>query len=226
MGGGDGITLALVGDRTIVSGELRGDAAETVAHTISAFTRPPSETDSALPSQRRAEALVRICEIALEHGTDAIGRKPAVAYVIRRGEPSEGRLAGVLDPRTRERILCDASISRVVTGPDDVPLNVGRASPTWPVAIRRAIVVRDRHCRWPGCEIPSAWTDVHHFQHWEHGGQTSIDNGLLLCRRHHTFLHTHDREPTGWRYTFTDQHFRAYRPDGTEVRADRWLVAV
>ena len=222
----DGISLALVGDRTVVSGELHGDAAETVAHAIGVFTRPPSETDDALPSERRAEALVRICEVALEHGTDAEGRKPAVAYVIRRDDISEGLLAGVLEPRTRERILCDASISRVVTGPDDVPLNAGHASPTWPVAIRRAIVVRDRHCRWPGCEIPAAWTDVHHFQHWEHGGETSVDNGLLLCRRHHTFLHTHPPHHTGWTYTFADQRFRAHRPDGTELRADRWVTAV
>ncbi len=222
----DGISLALVGDRTVVSGELSGDAAETVAHTISVFTRPPSETDSVLPSQRRAEALVRICEIALEHGTDAIGRKPAVAYVIRRDAPSEGQLTGVLGPADRDRILCDCSISRVVTGHAGEPLDVGHASPTWPVAIRKAIVVRDRHCRWPGCEIPAPWTDIHHFQHWEHGGQTSTDNGLLLCRRHHTFLHTHDPERSGWRYTFTDQHFRAYRPGGTELDADRWATAV
>ncbi len=188
------------------------------------FTRPPSETDGALPSQRRAEALVRICEIALEHGTDAIGRKPAVAYVIRRGAPSEGQFAGVLDPATRERVLCDASISRVVVDADDVPLSVGRASPTWPVAIRKAIVVRDRRCRWPGCEIPAPWTDVHHFQHWEHGGETSAENGVLLCRRHHTFLHAHSPERTGWRYTFADQHLRAHRPDGTELHADRWIA--
>ena len=217
----DGIGLALVGDRTVVTGELHGDSAETVAHAIGVFTRPPSETDSALPSQRRAEALVRICEIALEHGTDAVGRKPAVAYVIRRAEPSEGRFAGVLDPATRARILCDASISRVVVDADDLPLNVGRASPTWPVAIRKAIVVRDRHCRWPGCEIPAPWTDVHHFQHWEDGGGTSVENGVLLCRRHHTFLHTH---PT-WRYTFAEQRFRAHRPDGTRLCPDRWITA-
>ncbi len=215
----DGVSLARVGDRTVITGELHGTAAETVAHTISVFTRPPSPTDDSTPAQRRAEALVRICEVALRHGTDAEGARPSVSYVIHartNGAPgiAEGNFGGVLDPREREWILCDASLSRIVVGPDDLPLSVGRASPTWPAAIRKAIVVRDRHCRWPGCELPAPWTDVHHVQHWEHGGETSVTNGVLLCRRHHTFLHAH----ADWSITFHYQQFRAYRPDGTELR--------
>ena len=220
----DGFTLSPVGDRAAVSGELHGDAAETVRHTIDVFTRKPTELDSSTPAERRAEALVRICEVALTYGTDADGAKPSVSYVIRErsvdGTPgiAEGLFGGVLDPRERDRILCDCSISRVVMNAAGEPLDVGRRSQTWPTAIRRAIVVRDRHCRWPGCEHPPSWTDVHHFEHWEHGGETSVANGVLLCRRHHTFIHTHAE----WQYTFDDQRFRAYRPDGTELTHDPW----
>ncbi len=129
---------------------------------------------------------------------------------------AEGSLGAVLDPRERARVLCDTSISRVVIGPDDLPLSVGRASPTWPAAIRRSIVARDRHCRWPGCELPAPWTDVHHHRHWEHGGETSVTNGVLLCRRHHTFLHAHP----DWTTTFHAQRLRVFRPDGTELRRE------
>jgi predicted restriction endonuclease len=64
------------------------------------------------------------------------------------------------------------------------------------------------------------WCDAHHFRHWEHGGTTSTTNGLLLCRRHHTFLHRH----LDWTFTFDHQQFRVCRPDGTEVHADAWAT--
>ena len=219
----DGFTLSPVGDRTVISGELHGDAAETVRHAIDVFTCPPTDGDSSTPAERRAEALVRICSVALKCGTDAEGAKPSVAYVMHErtdGKPglAEGLFGGVLDPCERDRILCDCSISRVVLDAKGEPLDVGRASQTWPTAIRKAIIARDRHCRWPGCERPAPWADVHHFRHWEDGGETSVANGLLLCRRHHTFLHQYD----DWRYTFADQRFRAFRPDGTELARDPW----
>jgi hypothetical protein len=219
----DGITLSKMGDRTVVSGELHSDAAETVTHAINAFTTPPSETDDFTPAQRRANALVRICELALRIGTEADGAKPSVSYIVRgrrerAAEPTTGTFTGVIDPRDRDRILCDCSLSRVVLGPQSETLDVGRASPTWPVAVRRAIVVRDQGCRWPGCEIPASWCDAHHFVHWEHGGSTSVGNGFLLCRRHHTFLH---RSPD-WRITFDHQTVRVFRPDGRELDRDPW----
>ena len=222
----DGLSVSPVGDQTVISGELHGDAAETVRHAIDVFTRKPSELDSSTPAERRAEALVRICGIALKGGTDAEGAKASVSYVMHEpkdGKPGivEGLFGGVLHPRERDRILCDCSISRAVLNTAGEPLDVGRASHTWPIAIRKAIVVRDHHCRWPGCELPAPWSDVHHFRHWEHGGETSVANGLLLCRRHHTFLH----QRPDWQFMFEDQQFRAYRPDGTEFHRDPWATS-
>ena len=40
--------------------------------------------------------------------------------------------------------------------------------------------------------MPAPWCEVHHIQHWDHGGPTSVDNGVLLCSHHHQALH-HDQ---------------------------------
>jgi hypothetical protein len=55
--------------------------------------------------------------------------------------------------------------------------------------MRRAVALRDRHCQWPGCDIPAAWCDVHHIRPWSRGGVTAIHNLVMLCGYHHTRLH-------------------------------------
>jgi hypothetical protein len=86
---------------------------------------------------------------------------------------------------------CDGSISRIITGPEGQILDSGRASRTFTAAQRRAIIARDRHCRWEHCDRPAAWCDAHHKIHWADGGPTSTDNGILICGRHHHQIH-HD----------------------------------
>jgi hypothetical protein len=221
----DGVQFSPVGDRWVLSGEFGGTGAETVAQALDVFTRPPTAEDGSTSAMRRAEGLVRMCEVALARGVDADGARPAVSYATH--APTEGdttpltfaTFTGVVGPADRELVLCDATITRIETDAEGVPVSVGRASRTWPVAIRKAIVARDRHCRWPGCEVPAPWCDVHHAIAWEEGGETGAGNGHLLCRRHHTFRHRH----RDWTYTFDHQEFRVYRPDGTEVHRDPWI---
>jgi HNH endonuclease len=47
---------------------------------------------------------------------------------------------------------------------------------------------RDRCCRFPDCDNHQ-WVDAHHIIHWADGGETSLDNLVLLCRRHHRLVH-------------------------------------
>ena len=109
---------------------------------------------------------------------------------------------GVLIGSTLERILCDASITRVVTrGPSEV-LDIGRKTRIVPPAIRRALAIRDGGCVGHNCDRPPAWTDAHHVIHWTRGGPTALDWLALLCRQHHIVVHDDGwvcvRDGTGW----------------------------
>ncbi|HYU62235.1 MAG TPA: HNH endonuclease signature motif containing protein, partial [Verrucomicrobiae bacterium] len=46
---------------------------------------------------------------------------------------------------------------------------------------RRALIARDRHCQWPGCERPASWCDGHHIVFWAHGGGDDLENLCLLA---------------------------------------------
>ena len=121
----DEFTLAFVGDRCIGRFDVTTSDGQTIADTLEKFTRPPAANDDTTLAQRQAEGLVRICEIALARGTDAPGARPVVSYLTHERTPGDathpltlGLFAGVIDPRERDRILCDATIVRVGTDTD------------------------------------------------------------------------------------------------------------
>jgi 5-methylcytosine-specific restriction protein A len=91
------------------------------------------------------------------------------------------------------------------------PLDVGRRTAVVPPAIRRAVITRDRSCRFPGCGRPQSWCDAHHVTHWADGGATSVGNLLLLCRRHHRMVH----EPDGFSLELAGGRPVFRRPDGS-----------
>jgi hypothetical protein len=121
------------------------------------------------------------------------------------GEPGRSELEDGtrVSAETARRLSCDASLVRVRHGvrPDARPdtqaaahhlqtasvLDVGRKSRTVSPALRRALEVRDRGCRFPGCGL--RFTDAHHIVHWGDGGDTKLHNCLLLCRSHHRWVH-------------------------------------
>jgi hypothetical protein len=98
----------------------------------------------------------------------------------------------VVGTNTARRLTCDGDIARIVFGPKGEILDSGRSTRTFSSAQVRAIVARDRHCIWLGCDAPANWSDVHHRIHWADGGTTSVDNGVLLCGRHHDRMHYTD----------------------------------
>ncbi len=94
-----------------------------------------------------------------------------------------------LPPAAVRRLACDAGIIPVVMGAQGAVLDIGRRNRNIPTAIRKALVVRDGGCAFPGCGRPDSWCDAHHIHHWADGGPTSLDNLVLLCSTHHHVIH-------------------------------------
>ena len=155
-------------------------------------------------SEIRADALVDLL-------ANTMRREPSANSV-----PDRYRVAVIgdsADPTSslQRTELCDATFYRAVLNADGEVLDIGRSTRRWFEPIRRAITLRDGGCAFPGCDRPPGCRDIHHCREWEHGGETSVDNGVLLCRAHHTFIHQQRWRihiPAGRRPAFT-------RDDGT-----------
>jgi hypothetical protein len=94
-----------------------------------------------------------------------------------------------------------------------LPLDIG-VSRSSPGHIRRAVQLRDRHCAWPRCDRPPAHCDVHHLRHQADGGETSLENCVLVCQFHHDVC-IHRR---GWTLTLhPDGTTEARSPDGRQI---------
>ncbi len=109
---------------------------------------------------------------------------------------------------TLRRLCCDSGLVPVATDEEGRTLDVGRKTRRIPPAIRRALITRDKGCRFPGCQH-TRWTDAHHILHWLDGGETKLSNLVLLCPHHHRLIHEegYQMERAG-----ADVLFR--RPDG------------
>ena len=95
---------------------------------------------------------------------------------------------GSVPAETVRRLACDAALTKI-TGTGELEAEVSRAVRTIPPATRRALAFRDHGCVAPGCGRPPGWTDAHHLKHWIDGGETTMANLALLCRRHHKMVH-------------------------------------
>jgi hypothetical protein len=151
-------------------------------------------------ARRRADAVGLLAERALARGDEAplSGTRAERYQVVLHVEPdtlsaeaepgrSELEDGTRVSAETSRRVCCDASVVRVEHGADGSVLDVGRRRRTIPPALRRALEVRDRGCRFPGCGL--RFTDAHHVKHWAEGGETSLGNCLLLCAFHHRLVH-------------------------------------
>jgi hypothetical protein len=120
------------------------------------------------------------------------------------------------------RLACDAEIIPAVLGTHSQVLDVGRTQRLVTPGIWTALVLRDQHCAFPGCTRLPIACDAHHIQHWADGGATSLDNLVLLCRKHHTITHQtpwqvnldpHTRRPAWTPPPLVDDRDRfTYRP--------------
>jgi len=117
-----------------------------------------------------------------------------------------------LAPDTVRRLACDGSLLHITEDSAGNPLDIGRKTRAVPPALRRALQARDAGCRFPGCSH-RRFVDAHHIEHWADGGRTSIDNLVLLCRRHHRLVH----EGGFGLVKIADGRNRFTRPDGRAI---------
>ena len=186
------------------NGMVSGDFAlprvegEALLAAVDSLMPPPVDADDRTTTQRRADALGDLARSFLggSESPTTGGERPHINVHVDldalRGnggglhETDDGE---VLDIESLGRLSCDASVSRIVFGPNSEVLDVGRKTRVIPAGLRRAVVARDRHCVAPGCGRKPGWCDVHHIVSWADGGETVIDNLILLCRYHHTRVH-------------------------------------
>lgn len=109
----------------------------------------------------------------------------ATNFPIGRCELSDGT---PISPEAARRLTCDSPVSAAIVAPDGSPLDVGRKTRQISDAMWKALLLRDRHCTFPGCDR-DIHLNAHHIQHWAQGGPTSLDNLTLTCRAHHRLVH-------------------------------------
>ena len=180
--------------------------------------RTGPDEDQVDPAQRRADAVGLLAERALAAGfgqrtevgsetgpaaapeTEApISGSRAERYQVvlhveaatlkEAGEPCMSELEDGtrVSAETARRLSCDASRVVAQCSEEGAVQSLGRRTRTVPPSTRRALEARDRGCRFPGCGL--RFTDAHHVEHWADGGETSVRNLVLLCRRHHRRVH-------------------------------------
>ena len=163
--------MGLLAERALAAGFGGGESSAT----------PDDESTAGSDSERHVESGTRAERYQVMVHCDA-------ATLAAEGEPGRSDLDGIrVSAETSRRMACDAAVVAMVHAKDGSMLSVGRRTRTIPPHIRRALEERDRGCRFPGCGC--RFTEAHHVKHWADGGETSLGNTVLLCRRHHRAVH-------------------------------------
>ena len=198
--------LEMAMDTAFVGARPTRDKTDTDVYpkgTWTAVTSDPeseSETEVVPIAARRADALTEIAETYMnnnESSGSTADRYQVMVHVTAVTSEAVGAAPGRdsyiedgpgVTAVTSRRIACDSSVVVIKEDKNGEPLSIGRRSRSIPPSMRRALRARDKGCRFPGC-TNSRFVDGHHIQHWSDGGETSLDNLVLLCRHHHHLVH-------------------------------------
>src|SRR6184192_392927 len=154
-----------------VGGAVVRSALEPLARTL-------GKDDHRLRPQRMADALIELAGHKQKIQMQVTSSIETLLDLT--GAPgAESEFSLPISSKTVERWACDCSLTRVLMQ-DSVVIDVGRAERTIKGPRRRALVARDQHCRWPGCERPASWCDGHHIVYVMRGGGDELENLVLL----------------------------------------------
>jgi Domain of unknown function (DUF222)/HNH endonuclease len=208
-------TMTITVELPIETGELvakaldkaRDDSASAVEFVDESFSARQADAMVSMSSSYLSGNVERSCNSSRNTSDDYL-----VTIHVDQSALANGNGRSNLPIESVKRLCCDGHA--VVIGEDEngEPLNIGRKTRTVPTAIKRALIARDKSCAFPGCHH-TRFVDAHHIEHWSAGGETSLDNLMLLCSQHHKLVHEGG---------FTIQrdyqnHWFFKRPDGRAV---------
>lgn len=157
--------------------ELDREASALLQSLLSPLAKPrPSAAtgpNPRTPAERNGDALVEILQLAADSADvpSEAGARPQVVVTVPLRDLRTGigsaLLDGVghLDAAAARRIACDCKLIPAVLGAHSEPLDVGRSSYTVTSALRRALILQDRGCAFPGCDRPPRQCHAHHIRH-------------------------------------------------------------
>ncbi|WP_157576363.1 HNH endonuclease signature motif containing protein, partial [Mycobacterium sp. GA-2829] len=189
---------------------------------IAQFKREHGESLAAVrpPMPTRGDAFMALIEAGWD--TDAARRPHSAHTTVAVHLDLKDRIAALhlgplLPDSDRQYLTCDATCE-VWFERDGQPIGAGRATRLINRRLRRALEHRDRTCVVPGCEATRG-LHAHHIIHWENGGETELDNLVLVCPYHHRAHHRGIITITGpaHQLVVTDSRGRTMR-DGSLAR--------
>lgn len=191
------------------AGDLVMKAVELAAARLAGDESDEADADGFFA--RQADALVEMARGYLSGGADKSSSTADHYQVLLHVDETVLKREGGesdLPVESARRVTCDASLVEVTRDSAGNPLELGRKKRVVSPQLKRALLARDKHCRYPGC-THTHWLDAHHVMHWAEGGETSLDNCILLCSKHHRLLHeggfTIEKNYKGERY-FMSNH--------------------
>jgi hypothetical protein len=181
-------------------GMLDPEGGAAVRTALEPLARRSGKDDHRKRERRLGDALVEAAHHWLEGGASprSASQRPHV-QVTSTLETLLGRAGAAaadldmsplpISAKAVERLACDCNVTRILLGADSAVIDVGRSRRVINPAQKRALNIRDKGCRWPGCDRTATWTSGHHLLHWIRGGATDLANIVLLCHRHHWMVH-------------------------------------
>jgi hypothetical protein len=187
---------------SIVSGELNrlehdlfeADCAEAKER----LGRPARIDELARTSgQRRADALVEMATRSASAPAEGVRPAPLfsvfVGYETLHGRICELENGTVLAPSALTPWMDSAYFERAIFSLGN-RVDVSVRARLFSGGTRRAIELRDRICTHPHCYEPAESCQIDHIQTWAEGGETTQENGRLLCGFHNRLRNQRERK--------------------------------
>lgn len=171
-----------------IRGVLDPEGGAIVRNALEPLAQPNGDGDYRKRDKRLADGLV---ELASHGSCTQLNVTASLETLLQHaGSPAaDVEMTQPLSGACVQRLSCECKVARILLDAESQVIEVGRSKRVVTAPQRRALEIRDRGCRWPGCERPASFTAAHHLIHWSKGGATDIENLVLLCHRHHWMVH-------------------------------------